>query len=1149
MKSSKNILIAIALLVGQISYISCGANRNNMNRNAQARTTRSVNTRTAANNRYAQPVQQMQQQPIQEDLSQVTPEMVDAIIFGDNNGGRNNPAPVIQQITAESLTQESLFMLDMVQTLIAADPSIQNIAIDKATGQIINFPPVDYFFHKLPLNESSKPAWHILLEATEFALFVDELSMQYNLRFNAEPNLRARLEQQKAMLENKLNAISKQQSYYSWIFGSGSAQRTQHQNMSIEFNPHAATIDVPANFIAAAAQFNNYKQKKHAQQAAELLFKQIFIAQQYRFPNPVAIEIHGKHISAEHYLYQHFPSFHHLCDYILKLDMSQRRSRLFQIRQAVQTALFEANRKSAANFGYIIPKSAIPFLDGVVAELLRYDNHLNTLCMDGRFGATADDIAKAPEWSTFSKIAAGVIVTGIVVGGTALAYDKYNGTNNVGDAWNATTGAVQTGYNTAGQQVSDFSSWLTGPSQAEKDRIAAAEQARQEEERQKLEAQQAEQARVAAEQKLEADRIALEQAQAEEDRQKLEAQQAEQNRVAAEKLAAEAAEQEAQRQIDELERLKQEQNEQVLAQQAQDAAVASEQSATVIEPQLPAEQPAATSESTDVQTPAAVQGPQAEQKNEWKELGHGIRDNVMKKSKEYYDYLTGANKPAAAQPAEPVQQPAPAQQPAQAVEQAVAASESANAQTPAVAQGPQTPKSPTWLEYVQSLASGNKSATSQIAEQAYIANKENEVKKEDAEQAEEDLSFPDKAKKWINKQQAESDKQYEEEFAREAEYNEQRQKLAQAQKSTQEKQPLLASGLRELDKHMGSADLDRIDQDTLKAENAKKALEQGAWTGPVVRAIGWDSQTTAKKAETKRLEAESAENLAISKERVAKSELNATTRNLEKATREKSRVDSDIKLLDQAIALDRKINNSGKGYGYITADTPANISRLDERKKLVEKQSELQGTITEDNNKLIDLQRNYEWAERDLNNKHTKAEKAITKANQTQDAARLSKSVARVLKDEKADALEKEQQELQDARSKLQTALMKENAADFIDEIKNKANEGFENITNSVRNFKIKKESAPQNNGFFGWGSQSKPAASAQSISQGETINKANEWINNIAQSENKPIPSYQSTSPVKQKNAAQQILHDKQVRAGYNQLNQQEQQFNQYDY
>ena len=89
---------------------------------------------------------------------------------------------------------------------------------------------------------------------------------------------------------------------------------------------------------------------------------------------------------------------------------------LLQIRQSVQLALDIANKKSSVNIGSYLPASLVSYLDGVVAELTKYDAYLNNLCKNPQFGATAQDVQDTTEWSNFTKVAAGVAVTVGVIG-------------------------------------------------------------------------------------------------------------------------------------------------------------------------------------------------------------------------------------------------------------------------------------------------------------------------------------------------------------------------------------------------------------------------------------------------------------------------------------------------------------------------------------------------------------------------------------------------------------------------------------------------------------------------------------------------------------------------------------------------------------
>jgi hypothetical protein len=382
-----------------------------------------------------------------------------------------------QEISVDSLTQESYITPEMQGAAVAINPVGKNqqnyLSIDKQTGAVNNIQSVDSLLKiiaEAPTHESHKNALHAMLEATDIALFVTMLNAKYeDPKFVNSPDLIEGLNQQKKEIQTMLSAINKGDSYYSWIFGGNAANKNiQTATKPILFDANASTIDVPVNFIGSIIKQNDYKQKPDATVAANLLFQQCFIAQQHRFANPIAIDL-KRTLTTANYIYTDFPKIYNklsnkypICDEIIakengkfKLDKDARRSRLLQIRQAVQTALFIANKKSDVNIGYLLPASVLSYLDSVVSELMRYDAYLNTLCLNGDYGARPEDAAKIEGWSTMSKVAAGIAITAAVVG-TVYTYDKFNDTNHLGTAYNQTTGAV----NQATQQASDVMNWV-----------------------------------------------------------------------------------------------------------------------------------------------------------------------------------------------------------------------------------------------------------------------------------------------------------------------------------------------------------------------------------------------------------------------------------------------------------------------------------------------------------------------------------------------------------------------------------------------------------------------------------------------------------------------------------------------------------------
>jgi hypothetical protein len=405
------------------------------------------------------------------------------------------------QVTVDSITNESYVSPEMQWTILSLKkPNF--MIINKTTGAVQNIPTVGeiltiinkQLFSPSSINdehkESLKNVLHVMLEATHIASSTVSIKMAYQEADFANRNdLLTSLNAQKVAIQTTLNKVKAiNQSYSSWMFGSGGPSKAQKllaiNPTQISFDNYATTISIPAHVMPSIIQLNDYKQQPDATLAANLLFKQCFIAQQQHGPNPIALNLNNP-FGAANYIYNNFPKIYikysnsyPICDDILTLDFSQRRARLLQIRQAVQTALSIANKKSGANTGFQYLTS---LFDGVVSELMRYDTYLGILCKNPNYGATADDMAQSGEWSTMSKVAAGIIVVG---GALAVAHyvdpkilpNAYNATSGalqssystaagtLQSGYNATSSALQSGYSTASSslpQTSDVMSWLS----------------------------------------------------------------------------------------------------------------------------------------------------------------------------------------------------------------------------------------------------------------------------------------------------------------------------------------------------------------------------------------------------------------------------------------------------------------------------------------------------------------------------------------------------------------------------------------------------------------------------------------------------------------------------------------------------------------
>ena len=335
-----------------------------------------------------------------------------------------------QAITVDSLTRESYISPDMQWAVLSLN-NPQNMEINATNGAVQNIPNVDEMLITIasklsptmnysktnPFNDAQKDpllkALYAMLEATEIALtFIAIKSGYQEAQFINRQDLIQDLQAQKAVIQtiiNKINTIN--QSYSSWIFGaSGPSKTVKLANLNLQpipFNPQTSTIIIPANFIPSIIQLQDYKQQINATTAANLLFKQCFIAHQQHQINPIPLN-KIKQLNAESYVYQGLLDIYKnetypICEDILKLNKDLRRARLLEIRQAVQTALFVANKKSSFNIG---SQYVTSFFDGIVSELMKYDAHLAILCKNPAYGATNADIAQSAQWSTMSKVLA-----------------------------------------------------------------------------------------------------------------------------------------------------------------------------------------------------------------------------------------------------------------------------------------------------------------------------------------------------------------------------------------------------------------------------------------------------------------------------------------------------------------------------------------------------------------------------------------------------------------------------------------------------------------------------------------------------------------------------------------------------------------------
>ncbi|MDP3788134.1 MAG: hypothetical protein Q8Q60_02305 [Candidatus Chromulinivorax sp.] len=347
------------------------------------------------------------------------------------------------------------FTINVITGKIQKIPSIDRIILGKLNDN--NDKEVDSFIDQ----RGRLNALHAALESVKLAQFVAGLNVAYAnpeyLKFAPkissnylmpplDPNLIEFLNQREQQL---IEALGNYNSWGSWVWN-WSWIPTSLTNMFTILNQpdHGLTahmknkvklndINNAANFVAIPdktmkeiVKHYDYKQIVDHKKAAELLWKQCFIAQQNIMGSdwPIYCSTKQSSISATHYIFDtleidgsQIHTLDALCNHIRQAvhkethSPRQAHTLLLQIRKAVQTAMFIANKNSSYNIGYQLPTIITQSLDKIVGELNLYDQKLNNLCQNDSLGAIKSDQART--WNAISAI----LTAGIALGGTVAA--------------------------------------------------------------------------------------------------------------------------------------------------------------------------------------------------------------------------------------------------------------------------------------------------------------------------------------------------------------------------------------------------------------------------------------------------------------------------------------------------------------------------------------------------------------------------------------------------------------------------------------------------------------------------------------------------------------------------------------------------------
>ncbi len=365
---------------------------------------------------------------------------------------------------ADRLTNESFISPELQRDILACFGK-NGVTINIITGAAEEIPPVDTMLaiinrrlqnnsYRNPImyaeKELIKNGLHAMLEATEVAIFVTSLeaayrNQQYIFYQNVDAQLTANLTMQKTNIQEMINQINELEisdqpqsttSLFSW-FGTPPVETSHHHlAQPVRFQSHAETVTIHADLIDAIVKKNNYKQEPDADIAANLLFKQCFIAQQHHLKDALWIDKVALHVQSpitpDNYIFTDYPSIQQMCEIAQNLalnspiradllsPMTQEQATahklLLHIRQAIQTAMYIANAKSNYNIGYILPTFVVRQLGGIVSQLLIYDAQLSELCKNPMYGATEDDSYSDKNRSAITNVAAGVITLAAIAG-------------------------------------------------------------------------------------------------------------------------------------------------------------------------------------------------------------------------------------------------------------------------------------------------------------------------------------------------------------------------------------------------------------------------------------------------------------------------------------------------------------------------------------------------------------------------------------------------------------------------------------------------------------------------------------------------------------------------------------------------------------
>jgi hypothetical protein len=255
-------------------------------------------------------------------------------------------------------------------------------------------------------------------------------------------NKKNRITQTLSELRQNLNISSWVASYLpTTVVSMFSPQTTPPPNATRQIFTRPANSNDPKNIVTLApALIQNivknfdYKSIKQSIDTANLLFQQCFLAQRtvpsFGIGSIITCIPRSNTITPTNYIFnaqfsaasKHYTlTVDNLCNFITSqvndhdpTTPTQAHELFKEMRKAVQTAIYIANKNSNLYTGYIIPPAINRYFDSVVGQLMHYDTKLSQLCKNENYGGRYDDYYRDMVWSTITLIAAGLTAATII---------------------------------------------------------------------------------------------------------------------------------------------------------------------------------------------------------------------------------------------------------------------------------------------------------------------------------------------------------------------------------------------------------------------------------------------------------------------------------------------------------------------------------------------------------------------------------------------------------------------------------------------------------------------------------------------------------------------------------------------------------------